>query len=191
VVLTSLDFVQMDHNANSHSKFCTIYPASLICFSPSPNLPAPESYINPIPPDPSKAGPPPQLPAGYGRWREYRYDPNAVIHPAPAWLEGGSLSGWRAGGFLSGNARRADGTEEPGRGGAGGPGGPGGGGGGQGGERKPGGGWVKDLSTVLCFVSPTTGRPVPANETVIRDVISMDILPIRVRTVLYLAIEVD
>ncbi|WVO21840.1 mRNA 3'-end-processing protein YTH1 [Cryptococcus decagattii] len=108
---------------------------------PSPNRPPPESYINPIPPDPEAFnGPPPQLPAGYGRWREYKYDPNAVVVPAAAWVEGGSLSGWRAGGFLSANARRdnqrnRDNDDEGGRGG--------------GGERK--GGWQKDLSTVLCF----------------------------------------
>lgn len=87
-------------------------------------------------PDPTKAGPPPQLPAGYGRWREYRYDPNAVVVPAPAWAEGGSLQGWRAGGFLSGHARRGGGGGEEH-----------GGGGGAGGR----GGWVKDLSTILCF----------------------------------------
>lgn len=99
--------------------------------SPSPNLPKPEEYINPPAPDPTKSGPPPQLPAGYGRWREYRYDPNAVVVPAPAWAEGGSLQGWRSGGFLSNHARRE------------------GGGGDEGGGRR--GGWVKDLSTVLCF----------------------------------------
>ncbi|KAL7421957.1 RNA-binding component of cleavage and polyadenylation factor [Cryptotrichosporon argae] len=115
---------------------------------PKPDLPPPESYINPTPPDPKNAGPPPQLPAGYGRWREYRYDPNAVIVPTAAWAEGGSLQGWRAGGFLSSHARRNDGP---------GGGGPAGGGGGapEGGERRGGGGggggWVKDLSTVLCF----------------------------------------
>ncbi|KIR96708.1 mRNA 3'-end-processing protein YTH1 [Cryptococcus deuterogattii 2001/935-1] len=108
---------------------------------PFPDRPPPESYVNPIPPDPEAFnGPPPQLPAGYGRWREYKYDPNAVVVPAAAWVEGGSLSGWRAGGFLSANARRdnqrnRDNDDEGGRGG--------------GGERK--GGWQKDLSTVLCF----------------------------------------
>ncbi|CAD6577711.1 MAG: RNA-binding component of cleavage and polyadenylation factor [Tremellales sp. Tagirdzhanova-0007] len=127
---------------------------------PSPKRPSPESYINPPVPDPAKAGPPPQLPAGYGRWREYRYDPNAVIHPAPAWVEGGSLSGWRAGGFLSGSARKLELQHDDfGRYGGGGGGGGGVGGGvGNGGDdlsalanRKGGGGWVKDLSTVLCF----------------------------------------
>lgn len=109
---------------------------------PSPKLPPTESYINPTPPDPTKSGPPPQLPAGYGRWREYKYDPNAVVVPAAAWMEGGSLQGWRAGGYLSGHNRRG--------GGDGGDDGGGGRGGGGGGGR---GGWVKDLSTVLCFVS--------------------------------------
>ncbi|KAK1924698.1 hypothetical protein DB88DRAFT_539506 [Papiliotrema laurentii] len=113
---------------------------------PSPSRPPPEAYINPTPPDPSKAGPPPQLPAGYGRWREYKYDPNAVVVPAPAWVEGGSLSGWRAGGFLSSNARRGGEGGDAGGGG-------GGGGGDRSGDqpRRGGGGWVKDLSTVLCF----------------------------------------
>lgn len=65
-----------------------------------------------------------------------------MVVPAAAWVEGGSLSGWRAGGFLSANARRdnqrnRDNDDEGGRSG--------------GGERK--GGWQKDLSTVLCFVS--------------------------------------
>ncbi|KAL1411195.1 RNA-binding component of cleavage and polyadenylation factor [Vanrija albida] len=109
---------------------------------PSPYLPKPETYVNPTPPDPTKSGPPPQLPAGYGRWREYKYDPNAVVVPAPAWSEGGSLQGWRAGGFLSGHARRGF------QGGDGGGGGGGGGGGDDGGRR---GGWVKDLSTILCY----------------------------------------
>ncbi|ORY25735.1 hypothetical protein BCR39DRAFT_590013 [Naematelia encephala] len=121
---------------------------------PSPKLPPPESYINPTPPDPSKAGPPPQLPAGYGRWREYKYDPSAVVIPAPAWVEGGSLSGWRAGGFLSGNARRNEGGGgggDDGGGGGGGRRGGGGGGGERGGGGGGGGGWIKDLSTVLCF----------------------------------------
>jgi len=120
---------------------------------PSPNHPKPEEYVNPIPPDPANAGPPPQLPSGYGRWREYRYDPSAVVIPAPAWVEGGSLSGWRTGGFLSNNARR--GEVQGGVGGPGGPGGPGDFGTGDSfsapAPRKTG--WVKDLSTVLCFVS--------------------------------------
>lgn len=131
------------------------YVRRVLTSSPSPTRPPPEAYINPTPPDPKQAGPPPQLPAGYGRWREYRYDPNAVVVPAPAWLEGGSLSGWRAGGFLSGNARRGEGGE-----GGGGDGGPrrDGGGGGRGGGGG-GGGWVKDLSTILCFVSDMDFAP--------------------------------
>lgn len=125
----------------------------LLTTSPSISRPPPEAYINPPPPDPKTAGPPPSLPAGYGRWREYRYDPNAVVVPAPAWVEGGSLSGWRAGGFLSSNARKAEqGYDRRGpRDGGDGEGRRGGGGGGGGGGA--GGGWVKDLSTVLCFVS--------------------------------------
>jgi len=145
----------MGQNASSPSKstFQPLYLGILTSeLSPSPKRPDPEAYINPPVPDPAKAGPPPQLPAGYGRWREYRYDPSAMIHPAPAWVEGGSLSGWRAGGFLSGSARRAE-QGDYGQGGDGfsapagrkNPGGPGGAGG--------AGGWVKDLSTVLCFVS--------------------------------------
>ena len=60
------------------------------------------------------------------------------------------MSGWRAGGFLSGNARRAEQENGYSRGGPVGPmesvSAPVGG-------RKGGGGWVKDLSSVLCFVS--------------------------------------
>lgn len=148
---------QMGQNASSRSASC--FPSSTPCcilrFHPSltPKRPPAEAYVNPPVPDPTKAGPPPQLPAGYGRWREYRYDPNAMIYPAPASIEGGSLSGWRAGGFLSGNARRAEQQQDDyGRGGGeifgaqtARKGGTGGG---------AGGGWVKDLSTVLCFVSP-------------------------------------
>ncbi|KAK6902712.1 mRNA 3'-end-processing protein YTH1 [Kwoniella mangroviensis CBS 10435] len=125
---------------------------------PPADRPQSEEYINPVPPDPTQfTGPPPQLPAGYGRWREYRYDPNAVVVPAPAWVEGGSLSGWRAGGFLSSNARRNEDRDGHGHGH-----------GGHGGrsndnrdnrevpQNAPAGyekktGWVKDLSTVLCF----------------------------------------
>lgn len=137
--------------------------------SPKPERPDPEAYINPPIPDPALAGPPPQLPAGYGRWREYRYDPSAMVIPAPAWLEGGSLSGWRSGGVSSrdrehsgggGGGPGAMGFGPAGGGGGGGGGdrydasaggGGGGGGGGAAGGRK--GGFTKDLSTVLCFVS--------------------------------------
>ena len=110
------------------------------------------------------------MPAGYGRWREYRYDPSAVVIPAPAWLEGGSLSGWRSGGITSSGYNAQGGVGGAGGGGAGGvgafgpAGGYGGGGGGQGDgdrpERKRG--FVKDLSTVLCFVS--LPRPVSTRD---------------------------
>ena len=156
---------------------CLTYISNILTHSPSPDRPSPESYLNPPMPDPSTAGPPPQLPAGYGRWREYKYDPAAVVIPAPAWLEGGSLSGWRSGGITSqlgmgqgGGGGFGRGGQEQGSVGAFGPAGGGGhdrfnsgnsggsgsgygggGGGGDGGERKRG--FVKDLSTVLCFVS--------------------------------------
>jgi cleavage and polyadenylation specificity factor subunit 4 len=108
---------------------------------PRPDLPAPESYINPTPPDPATSGPPPQLPAGYGRWREYKYDPNAAVVPAAAWHEGGSLQGWRAGGFLANQGRRDyNNNDDHGDRGSDRS-------GGQGGRPR----WVKDLSTVLCF----------------------------------------
>lgn len=137
---TSPDSVPTDQIANKLSEYgpltITCLGISLTHHSPSPKLPDPESYVNPPVPDPKQSGPPPQLPAGYGRWREYKYDPNAVVVPAPAWTEGGSLQGWRAGGFLSGHARRDHRDRD------------GGGGGDDGGRR---GGWVKDLSTILCF----------------------------------------
>jgi len=110
-----------------------------LTYSPKPDRPDPSLYINPPTPDPTRAGPPPALPAGYGRWREYVYDPNARVIPGAAWAEGGSLAGWRSGGILSVNAR------DRGGGGGGGNVGRGGGGGG-------GGGFTKDLSSILCFV---------------------------------------
>jgi len=148
VELIWLDSVLMDRRVKQLSKsrhsIHTLHNLSFIqtqlTISPKSTRPDPSEYINPPTPDPTRAGPPPALPAGYGRWREYVYDPNARVIPGAAWAEGGSLAGWRSGGILSVNARD--------RGGGGGNVGRGGGGGGGG-----GGGFTKDLSTILCFVS--------------------------------------
>lgn len=130
-----------------------LHMTMLIQYSPKPHRPSPEEYINPPTPDPTRAGPPPTLPAGYGRWREYKYDPNAVVIPAPAWAEGGSLAGWRAGGILSSNARTGGAYGGGGDRNSGASRGGGGGGGG-------GGGFTKDLSTILCFVSSSSRHEV-------------------------------
>jgi len=150
VVLIWLGSVQMDHHVKQLSKSIhslgshPFFPVLVLITSPKPTRPDPSEYINPPTPDPTRAGPPPALPAGYGRWREYVYDPNARVIPGAAWAEGGSLAGWRSGGILSVNARD--------RGGGGGNVGRGGGGGGG------GGGFTKDLSTILCFVSGLSFR---------------------------------
>ena len=151
MVLIWPDSVLMDHRVKPLSEFVllSLYIISLFLVtqltnSPKPTRPDPSEYINPPTPDPTRAGPPPALPAGYGRWREYVYDPNARVIPGAAWAEGGSLAGWRSGCISSVNARD--------RGGGGGNVGRGGGGGGG------GGGFTKDLSTILCFVSGLSFR---------------------------------